>query len=666
MQLDQTQLELALGYAERGWRVFPVYEITQRGVCSCREGRDCKAPGKHPRTGSGFKNASLDPNVIAQWWTSFPDANIGLATGRESGVFAVDIDPRHSGFDSWERWEEERGEPVGNTLIALTGGGGRHLFFRYPEVVVPGRQAWLMGVDIKSDGGYVVLPQSNHISGRWYQWLDYAKDPEPAPRDLVQSIRDAADRASSAPLPSSNDILDGIPEGQRDDVLFRWACQLRRRHESEPDGGRRIVTMLVLEAAAHCTPPFPEADARVKVEQAFRQDHSDEVEPWMVAAATWLVERWPRPRSLLEAVRERARAAGTLSEGKASADWSPVDTAQAVRDAQEGSDAPTQLVRADGAALLYAGLLNGLHGASESGKTWIALFAALQEIEEGGRVLYVDFESGPAEIHGRLLALGADEKSLCELFTYIGPSDRYQADQIEGLATLIAEGGFTLTVLDGVTDSMSMFGRDTRNEADFAQFKRELLLPLSLAGSSLLTIDHVAKGSDGRDALGTQHKRASIRGAALSVQAVTPFARGREGLAKLIVAKDRPGHVRGRSDRASGIDVAGMFTLTPTEEGGLRPALVSYADYNGRGGSNLGGLAARAAEASESALREFLAAVNGAPGSSTNDLKRALGKRSINDVADDAERRGLIRREPGPKRAVLHFPTTGDVTSDDQ
>ena len=78
-----------------------------------------------------------------------------------------------------------------------------------------------------------------------------------------------------------------FPEGERDDTLFREACRLRRQLG---DGARRAVEILILHAAANCTPPFPEAEALRKVDQAFRQER-DELEYWMVAWARGLAEQ---------------------------------------------------------------------------------------------------------------------------------------------------------------------------------------------------------------------------------------------------------------------------------------------------------------------------------------------------------------------------------------
>lgn len=259
-----TLLEEAAKYAAYGWRILPIHSIDADGVCTCGK-VECSAPGKHPRTFQGSKDASSDPEVVRRWWQQWPTANIGLACGRESGVFVVDIDPRHGGFESIDEWEENREEgPLPETLIARSGGGGKHLIFKWPQDgPVPGRNPWLPGIEIKAEGGYVVLPPSNHISGGKYQWANEAQ-PVDAPGDLLASIRTGS-RTSKPALPPAKDILKGVPEGQRDDVLFRHACQLRRRgYEMEH------AMVIILEAARNSTPPFAEAEARKKVEQAWK------------------------------------------------------------------------------------------------------------------------------------------------------------------------------------------------------------------------------------------------------------------------------------------------------------------------------------------------------------------------------------------------------------
>lgn len=73
-------VQAALWYADKGYRVFPVYSI-QNGECSCKND-SCISPGKHPITKNGNKNATTDRTQIAAWWHKYPNANIGVATGK--------------------------------------------------------------------------------------------------------------------------------------------------------------------------------------------------------------------------------------------------------------------------------------------------------------------------------------------------------------------------------------------------------------------------------------------------------------------------------------------------------------------------------------------------------------------------------------------------------
>src|SRR3989442_2287782 len=73
-----TIVTAALKYASRGLYIFPVVP-----------------DGKKPLTPHGFLDASCDQAQVRAWWERWPNANIGLATGRASGVIVVDYDCKH-------------------------------------------------------------------------------------------------------------------------------------------------------------------------------------------------------------------------------------------------------------------------------------------------------------------------------------------------------------------------------------------------------------------------------------------------------------------------------------------------------------------------------------------------------------------------------------------
>jgi len=91
-------MEHALNYARKGVPVFPLHTPGKNG-CSCGK-RDCDSMGKHPRTARGLKDATTDEQQIKEWWAKWPNANIGMLTGKESRILVLDVDPRHGGTES--------------------------------------------------------------------------------------------------------------------------------------------------------------------------------------------------------------------------------------------------------------------------------------------------------------------------------------------------------------------------------------------------------------------------------------------------------------------------------------------------------------------------------------------------------------------------------------
>jgi predicted P-loop ATPase len=158
-------LDAALAYARKGWRVFPIHSIRE-GRCSCGKPHDASQNGKHPRTRQGFKDATADPAQIARWWSRWPDANIGIATG--SGLAVIDLDGP-DGFAEFAALVKQN-EVLPETLCSKTGNGYHFVFSTRdggPEV----RNSARGNVHVRGEGGYIVAPPSNHYSGKQYQWV---------------------------------------------------------------------------------------------------------------------------------------------------------------------------------------------------------------------------------------------------------------------------------------------------------------------------------------------------------------------------------------------------------------------------------------------------------------------------------------------------------------
>jgi hypothetical protein len=116
---------------------------------------------------------------LARWTTfsvlraAWPDSNVGVRTGAESGIVVLDVDPRHGGGESLNRIEAEH-DGLDGRAVAMTGGGGLHYIFTHPGRMVANRTGAFgyAGIDVRGDGGYIVAPPSVHASGARYWWAD--------------------------------------------------------------------------------------------------------------------------------------------------------------------------------------------------------------------------------------------------------------------------------------------------------------------------------------------------------------------------------------------------------------------------------------------------------------------------------------------------------------
>ena len=147
----------------RGQALIPLHSRQVNGSCTCQN-KSCTSIAKHPRTRNGLKDASVEIEQINSWWSNFPAANVGLVTGKASGLVVLDIDLKSGGLNSLRKLQEDCGQ-FPQTSCVRTGGGGLHYYFKAPEFPLKNRTNLLPGIDFRGDGGYVVAPPSLHASG---------------------------------------------------------------------------------------------------------------------------------------------------------------------------------------------------------------------------------------------------------------------------------------------------------------------------------------------------------------------------------------------------------------------------------------------------------------------------------------------------------------------
>jgi putative DNA primase/helicase len=237
-------LSAALGYAARGWPVFPCNPKNKQPLL----GADKDEAGKPIRGTGGLKKASTDPEQIAAWWKKYPHALVGLAAGHPTKgtecdaqsaglrLFVLDFDPREDP-ETGEVWtldrlkretEEQLGTKLPPSMAALTPSDGVHLYLLVGDdgASITNRGNLPQHVDVRGLGGYVIAPPSVMADGRRYRW--HRKEPiggiARAPERLLEVLRE---RKGAAPSPGSAPPSPPSPargEGQSvDDAVRKYA-----------------------------------------------------------------------------------------------------------------------------------------------------------------------------------------------------------------------------------------------------------------------------------------------------------------------------------------------------------------------------------------------------------------------------------------------------------
>lgn len=240
--------EAALIYARLGWRVMPVN-------------------GKQPSIKDWPNNATTSEATISYWFGNHK--GIGILTGPESGLVALDIDPRNGGELSLKRLEEKLGK-LPTTVTAATGGGGWHYLFRW----FPGSQKCkpAKGIDFQHSAGRMIVaaPSAHPDTGVLYKWIispleAQLADLPSAWRDYLSNNTGASER--TAELTKQDNLYSAaIPEGLRNETLFRLGCALRYRGQSAA-----IITTAIHEAnLERCQPPLSDEEAFEIVQNVLR------------------------------------------------------------------------------------------------------------------------------------------------------------------------------------------------------------------------------------------------------------------------------------------------------------------------------------------------------------------------------------------------------------
>jgi hypothetical protein len=485
--MTATLIEWAHWYAAHGHPVLPLHTPFRDG-CSCRN-PECQSIGKHPRIQGGLTNASTDSAQVAQWWQQWPLANIGLRTGIT--CFALDIDPRKGG-DAELFALQQTHAPLPDTPRSKTGGGGEHVLFALPEnVIIRNRTDFFPGIDMRGEGGYIVVPPSSHVSGHNYCW-DADLDEMP----LAQAppwLLDLYTRTVSQP-PTSPE--EAIGNGRRNNTLSSMAFMMRKAGMSlkEIRGSLGLVNM-------RCVPPLDEEELLLIVngkrhigpDPILRTSHTREDAPKV----------WPTPSSANDIL---------------------------------GASHPLPRWLVDG--LIPEGLTI-VGGLPKVAKSYFAYDLALAASGDGlglrhfgvnrSKVLYLALEDDAADIQIRIRELRPELTTIDNLYFLYGEAVPTIS---EGLADYLREQvlqqAFTFVIIDPLA---YVYDPKVGKQTDSFREAKEMLLPLrQLARElhfSLMFVDHRRKqGRDDGDIFQTLY--GSVAKYALADAMIMMIRRGEE------------------------------------------------------------------------------------------------------------------------------------------
>jgi hypothetical protein len=585
----------ALAAFRRGYQAVPI-----------RDG------GKKPHVAGWVHQRWADEDQISKafgQWAEEGAHGVGLLLGKPSGGL-VDVDMDHPKALTLRRFFL----PPTSMQTGRAGRPQSHCWYRVEKGLPETRQYKMpdgtMIIELRSTGAQTVIPPSVHPTGEAYRW-----EGEPWGGDGPAKV-DGQKLSWQVALTALGVVLiDQWPaKGSRHEAYLALAGGLLwyGKDAVHPFWERNIH--ILIEGLADATHDRDGADTRVKevvpstikrlregdrtygwnrLGQMIGPDHAASAQriakeiaslfgigPGAVATST--TERWEFNRE--RDVEEVVEGAKEGTEQEKSWGWGRVDL-EPYTSGRIVMPEPTLLRRTDGRGLFYPGRVNVLYGLSESAKSWIAMFCGVQEIADGGRLLFVDLEDTPEGTLERIRLLGVADDDLPSQFAYVNPEGPLAELQMGKYGPNVTEEGqanskvFTallkgfdpsIIVLDGMTVLYGIHGLDT-NDASSTEVITGWLKRLARRGYTIILIDHTGKnGGKFATPIGSGQKKAMVQGASYRVDVITRPVPGAIGQVELATAKDRPGKMK--RDLPLGIrqqaePIAGIVTIDSSVDG---------------------------------------------------------------------------------------------------
>ncbi len=228
-----TLYNLVKKYADLGWVLIPANGFT-----------------KKPIVNSWKKYQSIRPTdyELRDWFLKQQPTGVALICGKLSGICVVDLDSYKENF---------KDVPINTPIKVRTGGGGLHGYFKYSDNISKNSVNEELAIDVKTEGGYVLLPPTLHKSGKKYEWQLEGKLDELI-KNLPELPEDIYKQVKKNPGGESFKITEHVKvkKGSRNDSLYRTACSLLSKYDTE------TAFQLVSDINATYVPPLSDSEVQ--------------------------------------------------------------------------------------------------------------------------------------------------------------------------------------------------------------------------------------------------------------------------------------------------------------------------------------------------------------------------------------------------------------------
>lgn len=247
-------IEHARRMYKRGFHVIPLNENSKTP----------RLPKGHPY----LRRRATREEVARFDWSGNP--NYGIVTGKTGGVVVMDVDIHTAGSNGIETLANLGFDTSPLTPTVKTPSGGYHFYYAYRGGIKTTHDRVGPGIDVRSDGGYVVGPGSV-IDGKVYEWtIDIDEYPMEEPPAFLYGYRDDPERNQSPSLARP------FTEGSRNNMMFSLACSLVKRNVPPWVIEDMLLTYF---NPRWCKPPLEKEEVRrlcASAERYRKQDHGEE------------------------------------------------------------------------------------------------------------------------------------------------------------------------------------------------------------------------------------------------------------------------------------------------------------------------------------------------------------------------------------------------------